>query len=206
MNKLNAREALIAEMLGDVGRLHDSIASLKGVIEQTTDNAIGRINVQIGQLIEAAQQVQNKLDAAVKSAAHQVARVGQEEVINLKVAVREGAKEAAISAMGDATKEAVKVLAKARVDLEEAAIQMRQVKPDSGFIKVFAATALGGAIAVFLGISIWVLSEKTIMVALGNLPAAEKHTAEKDIACLRLVPLAAKTDKPTTSAILTLCR
>lgn len=201
---LNAREALIAEMLGDVGRLHDSLASLKGVIEQTTDNATGRINVQIGQLIEAAQQVQNKLDAAVKSAAHQVARAGQEEVINLKVAVREGAKEAAISAIGDATKEAVKVLSKARVELEDAAIQMRQVKPDSGFIKMFIATAFGGAIAVVIGIAIWSLTEQSIMVAIGRIPAAEKHTVEKELACTRL--MAAGSDKATKSAIFTLCQ
>lgn len=57
------RDALIAEMLGDIGRLHDSVESLKGVLPGQIEEVEAKITGLVGLLVKAGDAYKAQLEA-----------------------------------------------------------------------------------------------------------------------------------------------
>ena len=56
------RDALIAEMLGDIGRLHDSVESLKGILPGQIEEVEAKITGLVGLLIKAGDAYRGQLE------------------------------------------------------------------------------------------------------------------------------------------------
>lgn len=56
------RDALIAEMLGDIGRLHDSVESLKGILPGQIEEVEAKITGLVGLLIKAGDAYKGQLE------------------------------------------------------------------------------------------------------------------------------------------------
>lgn len=90
------RDALVAEMLGDIGKLHDAVESLKGVLPRETEAAERRITGLIGLLRKAGDAYQGQMEVYADSKLRSIQR--QMEKDGNAVGVRvELAAEAALS-------------------------------------------------------------------------------------------------------------
>lgn len=67
-----ARDALIAEMLGDIGRLHDSVESLKNVLPGQTEEVEAKITGLIGLLSKAGDAYRGQLETYTNGQADKV--------------------------------------------------------------------------------------------------------------------------------------
>lgn len=61
------RDALVAEMLGDIGKLHDAVESLKEVLPRETEAAEKRITGLIGLLRKAGDAYQGQMETYANS-------------------------------------------------------------------------------------------------------------------------------------------
>ncbi|MFN5350626.1 MAG: hypothetical protein ACK5A0_14010 [Polaromonas sp.] len=61
------RDALVAEMLGDIGKLHDAVESLKEVLPRETEATANRITGLIGHLRKAGDAYQGQMEAYANS-------------------------------------------------------------------------------------------------------------------------------------------
>jgi hypothetical protein len=61
------RDALVAEMLGDIGKLHDAVESLKEVLPRETEAAEKRITGLIGLLRKAGDAYQGQMETYADS-------------------------------------------------------------------------------------------------------------------------------------------
>lgn len=61
------RDALVAEMLGDIGKLHDAVVSLKEVLPRETEAAEKRITGLIGLLRKAGDAYQGQMETYADS-------------------------------------------------------------------------------------------------------------------------------------------
>lgn len=66
------RDALIAEMLGDIGRLHDSVESLKNVLPGQTEEVEAKITGLIGLLSKAGDAYRGQLETYTNGQADKV--------------------------------------------------------------------------------------------------------------------------------------
>ena len=66
------RDALIAEMLGDIGRLHDSVESLKNVLPSQTEEVEAKITGLIGLLSKAGDAYRGQLETYTNGQADKV--------------------------------------------------------------------------------------------------------------------------------------
>ena len=66
------RDALIAEMLGDIGRLHDSVESLKNILPGQTEEVEAKITGLIGLLSKAGDAYRGQLETYTNGQADKV--------------------------------------------------------------------------------------------------------------------------------------
>lgn len=66
MASSTALEALTAELLGDVGVLHDEVKALSRTLPQLTDEAVAKLSELIGQLVLAAETLRNDQAATIQ--------------------------------------------------------------------------------------------------------------------------------------------
>jgi hypothetical protein len=100
MAESTALEALTAELLGDVGLLHDQIKELRETIPSITDDLAKKIELQTGYLIEAG----NNLNKVMVSMSQKVDEYASASVNSAVEAGKLEINKAAITAAKDALK------------------------------------------------------------------------------------------------------
>ncbi|UDJ88588.1 hypothetical protein [Erwinia amylovora] len=66
-NSRTARDALIIELLGDVGLLHDEIKKLPGTLKNSLSDSMRLIALSVEESEKTAQQLKNETELAIKS-------------------------------------------------------------------------------------------------------------------------------------------
>lgn len=122
-------------------------------VNKRLEDGSGKVNVQVGQLLDAAQKLQTAISSAVANAEHQVALAAEREVTSVrasaragaKVGVEEGAGEAIYALRGQITGLAM------QIDGYEAAMKEREgqrnsffARPLGIFLLTFCAAIVGG--------------------------------------------------------------
>lgn len=72
MAESTALEALTAELLGDVGVLHDQVKALREVLPAAADDFTSRVELQTGHLLRASQQLVNDMKGMVPGVTEEV--------------------------------------------------------------------------------------------------------------------------------------
>lgn len=139
------RDALVAEMLGDIGKLHDAVESLKDVLPRETEAAEKRITSLIGHLRKAGDAYQGQMETYAESKLSSI--LGQmDRDANLAKVQMSRAVEAAISDVERTVSTAVRNSMNAPV--EEVVQMLRQsVWTNLGFC--FLAGLIGGSVPLF---------------------------------------------------------
>lgn len=115
-----ARDALIAEMLGDVGRLHQSVIELREqlpthtraaveLIQLQTDNAIERLTEALGRVVRAADTFKPQFNAYI----NEEALKARNNILQTGI----GAQENVIAVMSDRIVEIERATSKAKHDI-----------------------------------------------------------------------------------------
>jgi len=92
------RDALVAEMLGDIGKLHDAVESLKEVLPRETEATERRITGLIGLLRKAGDAYQGQMETYADSKLKAIQRQMEKDA-NAAGARVDRAVEAALSAV-----------------------------------------------------------------------------------------------------------
>ena len=94
-----AHEALIAELLGDVGVLHDEVKALRDLLPQVADDVAGKMEVQTGNLLASADRLQVFIEELLKRVDDQAAASVKLASDAAKVDIRNTAASAAATAI-----------------------------------------------------------------------------------------------------------
>lgn len=139
------RDALVAEMLGDIGKLHDAVESLKDVLPRETESAEKRITGLIGLLRKAGDAYQGQMETYADSKLRTIQ--GQmDKDANFARARMDRAVEAALSEVERTVNSTVRTSMNAPVQ-EVVRLLQQSVWTNLGFC--FLAGLIGGSVPLF---------------------------------------------------------
>jgi hypothetical protein len=143
-----ARDALILEMLGDVGRLHDSVESLKNTLPAQVEEAETRIAGLIGLLQKAGDIYQSQIEQYTNAEGEKVKRLLEQQAANVRQQFSEQAHAKTLELLNDANK-TIKSTVQAEV-VEPARRVLGSVRQSTVRTVALALVCglMGGAIAV----------------------------------------------------------
>ncbi|ENO90953.1 hypothetical protein C662_18723 [Thauera sp. 28] len=95
------RDALIAEMLGDIGRLHDSVESLKGVLPGQIEEVETKITGLIGLLSKAGDAYRGQLETYTNAQADIVKKQMERDAQEAKARFERDSSDAIRAALGE---------------------------------------------------------------------------------------------------------
>lgn len=129
-------------------------------VVEALDGKTGKLNVLVGQLLDAAEKVKSNLNGSMEAAKYQIGRAGEDEIGKLRRRLHETVTEV----MTDTTAQNVGLLASAREELEQAKRALKS--SDSGvFWPTVAATLVGAVLAGALALLGWGYMQKTGVLA-----------------------------------------
>lgn len=143
-----ARDALILEMLGDVGRLHDSVESLKNTLPAQVEEAETRIAGLIGLLQKAGDIYQSQIEQYTNAEGEKVRRALEQQAANVRQQFSEQANAKTLELLADANR-TIKATVQAEV-VEPARRVLGSVRQSTGRTVALALVCglMGGAVAV----------------------------------------------------------
>lgn len=99
-----ARDALILEMLGDLGRLHDSVESLKNTLPAQVEEAETKIAGLIGLLQQAGDIYQSQIEQYTNAEGEKVRRILEQQATSVRQQFNEQAHTKMLELLTDANK------------------------------------------------------------------------------------------------------
>lgn len=153
MAESTALEALTAELLGDVGVLHDQVKALRDVLPNVVQELSSRLELQTGNMLGAAE----KLNDVLRATARQIDTNTQAALSKALDAAKADISSTATLVAGAAVREAVGDEVRQAVGrINDAATQLAQVAATAsrqvawgwgkGAALMFTASALGGLV------------------------------------------------------------
>lgn len=141
-------DALIAEMLGDVGKLHDELQSLKEALPAFTNEAEAKLSTVVGSVVEVTNSLRAETAAHVNAAKADAAKALEgkaHELANWYAAeIGKAATKAATEQVGAVIEQASAQLEQAAASVRAAAGQYRASLAQK-LLLVLACSALAGA-------------------------------------------------------------
>lgn len=143
-----ARDALILEMLGDVGRLHDSVESLKNTLPAQVEEAETRIAGLIGLLQKAGDIYQSQIEQYTNAEGEKVRRALEQQAANVRQQFSEQANAKTQELLADANR-TIKATVQAEV-VEPARRVLESVRQSTVRTVAIALVCglMGGAVVV----------------------------------------------------------
>ncbi len=143
-----ARDALILEMLGDVGRLHDSVESLKNTLPAQVEEAETRIAGLIGLLQKAGDIYQSQIEQYTNAEGEKVRRALEQQAANVRQQFSEQANAKTQELLADANR-TIKATVQAEV-VEPARRVLESVRQSTVRTVALALVCglMGGAVVV----------------------------------------------------------
>lgn len=136
------RDALVAEMLGDIGKLHDAVQSLKDVLPRETEATEKRITGLIGLLRKAGDAYQGQIETYADSKLRTIQRQMEKDANAVRMHM-DRAVEAALSEVERTVNSTIRTLMAAPVQEVVRTLQ-QSVWTNLGFC--FLAGLIGGSV------------------------------------------------------------
>jgi hypothetical protein len=165
MAESTALEALTAELLGDVGLLHDQVKALRAALPNIAQEVSSALELQTGNMLGAANRLREVMSDMAKQVDASAEAAAKKAVATVKMDIQQAATEAAKasvrSAVGEEVRTVVALINEAAVKLaNDAARTSASITAASqevtwgwakGLLAIFGASMLG-ALALFLAL------------------------------------------------------
>lgn len=165
------RDALIAEILGDVGRLHDSVESLKNVLPGQTEEVEAKITGLIGLLSAAGDVYRDQLETYTNSQAHKVQVAMENDAQAIQVRFDQDSREAIQAALVEVER-AVKNTVQREIAAPVQKVLRAQQQSIWQTLSLCLVSGLIGGLVVVAGNVLLHDKDEAAFVALGKATAA----------------------------------
>lgn len=143
-----ARDALIAEMLGDIGKLHDAVESLKGVLPEQIEGVETRITGLIGLLQKAGDAYKAQIEAYTNAQGEQIRTQMVKDASAAKVRFEQDASAAIKAALADVQRTIKASMQSDVAGPVQEAMQVQQKSLWKTLLLCLACGLIGGLVAV----------------------------------------------------------
>lgn len=143
-----ARDALIAEMLGDIGKLHDAVESLKGVLPEQIEGVETRITGLIGLLQKAGDTYKAQIETYTNAQGERIRTQMEKDASAAKVRFEQDASAAIKAALGDVQRTIKSTMQTDVAGPVQAALQVQEKSLWKTLLLCLACGLIGGLVAV----------------------------------------------------------